>query len=137
VSRCDWRAPLMGKEVYFKGLKSGKMGIHAAFAKGGKNAGKTANPTKRAKGGIPIMGGMRNNRTGRAKVFLASAWSAYFSARAPPSENPTIGKGFDGPLRLRASRTANRVAASQSSHSAVVRAAGTVPCAGSLMATAT
>ncbi len=38
--------------------------------------------------------------------------------------------GAAGPARRRASRTASRVAASQSSHSMSVRAAGTVPCAG-------
>ena len=43
----------------------------------------------------------------------------------------------DGPTRRRASRTARRVAASQSSHSTSVKAAGTVPCAGILIATAT
>ena len=58
-------------------------------------------------------------------------------ASAPPLENPTRCSGSDGPIRRRASRTASRVAASQSSHSTSARAPGTVPWPGSLIAIAT
>ena len=44
---------------------------------------------------------------------------------------------FDPTARLRASRSVRRVAASQSSHSMSVSAAGTVPWAGKRMARAT
>ena len=46
-------------------------------------------------------------------------------------------RGAGSATRRLASRTASRAAASQSSHSTLVSAAGTVPCAGSLMPTAT
>jgi hypothetical protein len=62
---------------------------------------------------------------------------AYFTASAPPLEKPTMWSGRAGPTRRRASRTASRVAASQSSHSMSVNAAGTVPWPGILIATAT
>ncbi len=65
------------------------------------------------------------------------ASSAYFIARAPPFEKPTICSGCDGPIRRRASRTASRVAADQSSHSTSVSPDGTVPWPGILMAIAT
>ena len=67
------------------------------------------------------------SRSGRASCSSSSASRAYFIASAPPLEKPTMCSGFAGPTRRRASRTASRVAASQSSHSTSVRAAGTVP----------
>src|SRR6185312_3987559 len=59
VRRCDWRAPLTGKELYLNGLNSGRMPSHAALAKAGSNAGSAANPAKRAKLVMPIIGEIR------------------------------------------------------------------------------
>ena len=94
-------------------------------------------PTKRAKRVMPIIGEIRTSRSGRASRASSSASSAYFMASAPPLEKPTMCSGLRGPARRRASRTASRVAPSQSSHSTSVRAAGTVPWAGIRIATAT
>ena len=113
------------------------MPSHAALAKAGNIAGSAAMPAKRAKAVMPIIGEIRIRRSGRARRWSSTASSAYFTASAPPLEKPTICSGRDGPARRRASRTASRVAASQSSHSTSVKAAGTVPCPGILIATAT
>ena len=133
----DWRAPLTGNELYLNGLNSGRMPSQAAFANAGKIAGRPATPAKRANAVMPIIGEISTMRSGGVSCGSSSASSAYFIASAPPLENPTRCSGSDGPMRRRASRTASRVAAIQSSHSTSVRAAGTVPCAGSLIATAT
>ena len=113
------------------------MPSHAALAKAGSSAGNAAMPAKRAKLVMPIIGEIRMRRSGRASCLSSSASRAYFIASAPPLEKPTMWSGFEGPARRRASRTASRVAASQSSHSTSVRAAGTVPWAGIRIATAT
>ncbi len=102
----------------------------AALAKRGSMAGIPATPAKRAKLVTPIMGEMRTRRSGRGRALSPSASSAYIIASAPPFENPTMCSGVEGPARLRASRTASRVAACHSSHSTVDSAAGTVPWAG-------
>ena len=84
-------------------------------------AGRAAMPAKRAKAVMPIIGEIRIRRSGRARRWSSMASSAYFTASAPPLEKPTRCSGRDGPARRRASRTASRVAASQSSHSTSVK----------------
>jgi hypothetical protein len=81
---------------------------------------------------MPTIGEINTRRSGRDNLSSPMLSSAYIKANAPPLEKPTRCSGADGSVRLRASRTASRVAAIQSSHSTSVRAAGTVPCAGSL-----
>ncbi len=120
-----------------KGLNSGTMPSQAALAKAGSSAGMAARPAKRAKLVTPIMGEIRTMRSGRANWSFSRASRAYFIASAPPLEKPTTCSGTEAPARRQASRTASRVAASQSSHSTSVKAAGTVPWAGILIATAT
>ena len=127
VRRWDCVAPFTGNELYLKGMNSGTTESHAALAKAGKIAGRAAKPAKRAKRVMPIIGEISTRRSGRDSAGFSIASSAYCIARAPPFENPTICSGSDGPIRRRASRTASRVAADQSSHSTSVRPAGTVP----------
>ena len=119
------------------GLNSGVTLSHAARANRGKTAGHPNTPANRAISVMPIIGEIRTRRSGRVSLASPRASSAYCIASAPPLENPITCSGRDGPMRRRASLTARRVAADQSSHSTSVRAAGTVPWAGSLIATAT
>ena len=49
VRRCDWRAPLTGKELYLNGLNSGRMPSHAALAKAGSIAGKRGDARRSAR----------------------------------------------------------------------------------------
>ena len=98
------------------------MASQAALANAGNIAGKPASPAKRAKRVMPIIGEIRTRRSGRASCGSSMASSAYLSASAPPLENPTRCSGDDGAVRRRASLTASRVAADQSSHSTSVSA---------------
>ena len=107
------------------------MPSQAALANFGRIAGRPAKPAKRANAVMPIIGEISTRRSGGESAGSSIASSAYFMASAPPFENPTRCSGRSGPTRARASRTASRVAAIQSSHSTSVSAAGTVPCAGS------
>ena len=109
------------------GLNSGTTLSHAAFAKAGNTAGRPKKPAKRASLVMPIMGEISTMRSGRVSVGSPRASSACFMASAPPVEYPTRWMGDPGPTRRRASRTARRVAADQSSQSTAVNAPGTVP----------
>ncbi len=60
----DWRAPLIGNELYLNGMNSGTTDSHAARAKAGKKAGQPAMPAKRAKAVIPIIGESSTSRSG-------------------------------------------------------------------------
>src|ERR1700730_962618 len=105
------RPPLTGNELYLNGLNSGTMPSHAALANAGKIAGPPARPAKRAKRVMPTMGEINTRRSGRDSLSSPMESSAYIKANAPPLEKPTRCNGADGPTRLRASRTASRVAA--------------------------
>src|SRR4051812_4840538 len=63
VSRNDWRAPLIGNELYLKGMNSGTTDSQAARAKGGNTAGQPAILANRAKAVIPIMGEISTSRS--------------------------------------------------------------------------
>ena len=104
--------------------------VAAAFATAGSTAGSPARPAKRAKRVIPIIGVISTTRSARGSFGSSIASSEYFMASAPPFENPTRCTGPGAGTRRRASRTASRVAAIQSSQRTSVRPAGTVPCPG-------
>ncbi|MNT68077.1 hypothetical protein D3C72_2062740 [compost metagenome] len=120
-----------------KGLNSGTMLSQAALAKAGSTAGRPASPAKRAKAVMPTIGEISTSRSGAPSLGSSSASSACISASAPPFENPTRCNGRGAGTRRRASRTASRVAAAQSSQWASVRPPGTVPWPGIRMAMAT
>jgi len=86
VSRCVWRAPLIGNDSYLKGLNSGRTLSHAALAKAGKTAGQPATPAKRANRVMPIIGDSRTTRSGLANPGSSRPSSAYCNASAPPFE---------------------------------------------------
>lgn len=86
VTSQDSRAALTGNELYLKGLYSGSIPSHAAFAKAGKIAGNPARPAKRAEPEMPIIGEISSSRSGLASCLSSMASSVYFIASAAPLE---------------------------------------------------
>ncbi|MNT31946.1 hypothetical protein D3C72_1678050 [compost metagenome] len=123
--------------MYLNGLNSGTMLSQAALANAGSMAGRPATPAKRANVVMPTIGEIRTSRSGLASLASSRASSVCIRASAPPLENPTRCNGRGAGTRRRASRTARRVAAAQSSQCASVRPPGTVPWPGIRMAMAT
>ena len=137
VRRCDWRAPLTGKRIVLEGIELGHDAEPRRLGEGGKHRRQSRDTGKAREGRDADHRRDQDQAVGPRQALVVDGVESVFHR-----QRAAVGEAHDmerprRAARRRASRTASRVAASQSSHSTSVKAAGTVPCPGILIATAT
>ena len=123
----DWTdAPVDRKGIVLERVELGQDAEPRRLGEGRQNGRQACQTAKRAKRVMPTIGEISRGDP----AATTSRHRCYRAHTSRPMrlhhEKPTRCSGADGPVRLRASRTASRVAAIQSSHSTSVRAEA--PC---------